>query len=1152
MRIYEGSDLQEPDPKMEAVEGVGMVPGYRGMAYVVLEDLDLGPFGNRMPQLSFEVFRPAERTAPELAEDVAELLNGVCLIPGTGEYSLATTPTYLSESYGSQVPINLNTPSGRSDFDLSLTQLTEELPACRSVVTVVSWFGDDLRAGDCTIRPKVEQADLESDQMPWFVSGLDRTSAELVPQIDDRPIYGGTPTDLAVIEGIEAMHAKGLDVVYYPFILMDQLEGNTLINPWTGEEGQPALPWRGRITTDRAPGVEGTTDGTAAADAEVAAFFGSAAPEDFTVSAVGVDYTGPEEWSFRRFILHQAHLCVAAGGVDAFCIGSEMRALTQIRGAGGSFPAVAALIALAADCRAVLGPECKIGYAADWSEYHGYQPIGTADKHFHLDPLWADPNIDFIGIDNYMPLSDWRDEPGHLDEAAGSIYDLDYLTGNVAGGEGYDWYYHSTEARESQRRTPITDGDGEPWVWRYKDLLGWWSNPHHDRIDGERQAIPTAWVPQSKPFWFTEFGCAAIDKGTNQPNKFLDPKSSESRLPYYSNGLRDDFIQMQYLRAMHRHFASLEANPVSEVYGGRMVDMGRAHVWAWDARPFPAFPQNGELWSDGANYHRGHWLNGRSSSRWLGSVVAEICERAGVRHYDVDGLHGVVRGYRIDDTDTGRSVLQVLMLTHGFDAIERDGTLIFRMRDGQEDGAVDAGRLVYFGEDTRTLEIQRAPAAETVGTVRLAFVEAEGDYDMRASEAVFPDDASLTVTQTELPLALTSGEGRQIAERWLAESRVARDTARFGLPPSEDLGAGDVIRLGDAGTLWRIDRVESGLAREVEAVRVEPETYRPHDAANEEAAQKAFTPPVPVAATFLDLPLLTGDEVPHAPHVAMTSAPWPGSVTLYSAPQDAGYTVNRTLPVASVVGITETALDAAPAGRWDRGPALRVRLVSGSLRTVSPMEILAGVNAAAIGDVLSDSWEVFQFAEAELVDAGVYDLRLRLRGQAGTDGIMPGAWPVGSRFVLLNGVPQQIDLASSQRDVARYYRYGPSQRPLDDVTYRTEERAFRGIGLRPYSVAHLRADGTMGQDIGLSWVRRTRIDGDNWSPPEVPLGEASERYTLRVLVNGVQVRLLDMTAPGWTYTAAMQAQDGPGTVVVEVAQVSESFGAGPARAIALT
>lgn len=56
--------------------------------------------------------------------------------------------------------------------------------------------------------------------------------------------------------------------------------------------------------------------------------------------------------------------------------------------------------------------------------------------------------------------------------------------------------------------------------------------------------------PQFDAAWADEIGCAAVDKGTNEPNKFLDPKSSESSLPKHSTGARDDLIQMQYLRAM--------------------------------------------------------------------------------------------------------------------------------------------------------------------------------------------------------------------------------------------------------------------------------------------------------------------------------------------------------------------------------------------------------------------------------------------------------------------------------------------------------------------------------------------------------------------------------------------------------------------------
>ena len=561
LKVYPGSADQLPDPKIEAIEGSGAVPAYRGTAYVVLEELDLSPFGNRVPQFSFEVTKPVQTDTPEGPAEVPHNLRGVALIPGTGEYALATTPVAYRYGAGQSRMANVNTPSGRSDLDTSLDQLVAECPDMGATSLVVSWFGDDLRCGACSLRPKVEQTEFDGRGAKWRVSGLARSAAETVVQESDAtPVYGGTPSDGAVLEGIRALQARGQAVMFYPFILMEQMSANGLPDPYGAAIDQPVLPWRGRITTSAAPGLPGSPDGTAAAEAEVATFFGTAQVGDFAIdgqsatsggviAALGgtdevigktVTYNGPEEWSYRRFILHYAALCAAAGGVDAFCIGSEMRGLTQIRGAGGSFPAVAAMVQLAADVREILGPGVKIGYAADWSEYFGYHPQdGSGDAYFHLDPLWSDANIDFVGIDNYMPLSDWRAGDDHADAAFGAIYNLDYLRGNVAGGEGYDWYYDTPEARAAQRREPISDGaHDEPWVFRYKDIRNWWEHKHHDRIGGVRQAGSTAWVPQSKPVWFTEFGCAAVDKGSNQPNKFLDPKSSESSLPRFSNGRR--------------------------------------------------------------------------------------------------------------------------------------------------------------------------------------------------------------------------------------------------------------------------------------------------------------------------------------------------------------------------------------------------------------------------------------------------------------------------------------------------------------------------------------------------------------------------------------------------------------------------------------
>ena len=1144
MRVYPGDQTQLPDPKIEAVEG--HAPAYRGLAYVVIEDLQLSQFGNRVPQFTFEVMRPEQEDQAGDVPDLARGVQGVAMMPGTGEYALATTQVRFEDEPGVGKYINVNTPAGKTDFAASLDSLTGELPNCKAASLIVSWFGSDLRCGECVVEPKVEQRAFEGREMPWVVSGVSRDDAARVPVSDGAIVYGGTPTDQSVIEAIKALQEAGQAAMFYPFILMEQLASNGLRDPYTGADDQPDLPWRGRITLSVAPGRDGTPDKTAAARDEVDAFFGAAQPGDFQQSDGTVRYTGPQEWSYRRFILHYAHLCAMVGGLDSFCIGSEMRGLTQIRDDQG-FPAVAQMRRLAGEVSAILGPDVKVGYAADWSEYFGYHPQdGSGEVFFHLDPLWADPNIDFIGIDNYMPLSDWRDGDTHADADFGAIYNLDYLKSNIAGGEGFDWYYHAPEARDAQLRTPITDGGyDEPWVFRYKDLKSWWASPHYDRPGGQRQDAPTAWQPGSKPIWFTEIGCAAIDKGTNQPNKFLDPKSSESSIPRFSNGRRDDFIQMQYLRATFDHWGDVENNPVSPVYGGPMVNMERALVWAWDARPYPYFPGNAELWTDSANYARGHWISGRSTARALGSVVREICARSGVTDVDVDALYDLVRGYLISAVEGGRSALQPLMLAYGFDAIERDGKLIFRSRDGRSDAVIDPADVAVSGEVSGDIQTTRMPEADRIGRLKLNFIEAEGDYETESAEAIFPDARSFSVSQSDLPLVLTGLEGREITERWLSEARVARDRAKFALPPSRlDLGAGDVVDLGTSR--YRIDHVEQAGMQQIEAVRIEPELYQPSDTVDTAIRVKKFVAPVPVLPVFLDLPLMTGDEIPHAPHIAVTGRPWPGSVAVYDAAGDAGFELNTTLSRAAVVGVTQTQMSAASPGRFDRGTPLRVRLVTGALSSVDPAALLEGRNLMAIGTGDDDSWELFQFGTANLISPQTYDLSFRLRGQLGTDGVMPQIWPVGSRVVLLSDAVPQIGLASSTRGLARTYRVGPAGRPVDDPIYAEDRRAFDGIGLRPYAPAHLKAT-RVGGDLTVRWIRRTRIDGDTWQGPDVPVGEETESYLVRIVKDGAILREATINQPSWVYGGGQQSADGiAGPFVVQVSQISTRFGPGPA------
>ncbi len=1154
LRVYTGSADQAADPKIDAVEGAGKAPAYRGTAYVVIEDLDLGAFGNRLPSFSFEVIRAAQAEGQGTLQDA---LQGVAWMPGSGEYALATDPVLLEDptsaggfGVGSQTikrQANVNSPSGEADLPSALNALRSELPNVSSGLLIASWFGSDLRCGSCTITPKVEFKTVEGRDQPWEVSGITRASAQEVARVGAAPVYGGTPSDRSVLQAISEMKNNGQAIVFYPFILMEQLSDNGLPDPWSDATSQPVLPWRGRITSSIAPDRAGTPDRSAAADAEVAAFFGTVSPADFTVTPGAVVYTGPAEMSYRRFILHYAALCAAAGGVDAFCIGSEMRGLTQIRGAGDSFPAVTQLRALAQDVRSILGPSVKLTYAADWSEYWGYES-GDGNRYFHLDPLWADDQIDAIGIDNYMPLADWRDTNTHLDREAGwrSIYDTEYLKANIAGGEGFDWYYPDQQAREAQRRTPITDGYDEPWIWRVKDLRSWWENRHTERLAGEPASAPTDWEPRSKPVWFTEYGCAAIDKGANQPNVFLDAKSSESAAPHFSTGARDDLMQMQYLLAMHGYWTDPANNPVSDLYGAPMVDWSRSHAWAWDARPWPWFPSNTALWSDGENWLRGHWLTGRATSQPLAAVVAELCQRAGILAFDVSALFGLVRGYTVASTATGRAALQPLMLAHGIEAHERDGVLVFRKRDGLE--AVPLEGLDLVAREGGDLTVARGSEAETAGRVRLTYIEAEGQFETRSAEAVLPDEPAAGVAGTELPLSLTRSEARTAVKRWIAEARIARDTAQFSLPPSSTLGAGDIVQIDHKGAprRYRIDRMELTGAREVEAVRLEAGVYGSVETAEDLPVSGAYAAPVPVLPLFLDLPLMTGDEVPHAPHLAVTGRPWPGAVAVYDAPSGGGaFSINGLWGNRATIGETRAPVFAARSGLIQRGAGMEITLPQGAaLSSVSPGELLDGANLAAIGS--ATGWELFQFTTATLIEPGVWRLTGLLRGQFGTEAQMPGAWPAQTTVALLDRAVSQVDLPASQRGVARRWRIGPAALAYDDPVYTESVEAFSGIGLRPYAPVHLRARrASPGGDLTVDWVRRTRLGGDAWDALDVPLSEERESYLVRIREGATILREALVPTPSYVYTLADQTADGvTGPFSLSVAQVSASFGPG--------
>ena len=1079
---------------IEAKQGEGKAPAYRGLAYAVFEHLPLDVFGNRLPLMQFEVLRPVGALERQI--------RAVTIIPGATEHGYATVQVTEASEAGSARILNRNTLTAATDWQASIDELVSVCPNLERVALVVAWFGTDLRAGECRILPGVEVRGRADESLAWSVAGHGRAEAHLISWNGGGPAYGGTPGDADVRQAIADLRARGLKIYLYPFVMMDVPHGNALPDPHGGA-AQAAYPWRGRITCFPAPGQAGSPDRTAVARGEI---------ENFANRTEG----------YRRMVLHYAHLCVEAGGVDGLIIGSELRGLTQVRDEADGFPFVRELVRLAADVRAVVGPGTKLTYGADWSEYFGYHPQdGTGDVFFHLDPLWASPAIDAVGIDNYMPLADWRDDDLGTDNPDGARLadDVMALRAAISGGEGFDWYYASEVDRASRVRSPITDGlAGKPWTFRYKDLAGWWGNLHFDRVGGRENGQPTAWVPGAKPIWLTELGCAAIDKGANEPNLFLDPKSSESKAPHYSSGARSDSMQRRFLEAHHGWWQAAE-----QVATG-MVDPGHVFVWSWDARPYPAFPGELSVWSDGGNWRAGHWLNGRLGATTLADAIAAILTEHGFEDFDVSEVSGDLTGYVQGELASARTLIEPLLQAFRVDVVEDGGRLKFRSR-GRVSLQATAIDVLADLDDQPLWSETRGHDSDFAAEAILTSFNPALDYEQASARSRRAKAESQRILRTDLPAVLAEETAQSAAEDLLRDNRLARRSISFALSPAElALETGDAVRLsGGPDGVFLVERIEDGEVRKVEARRFMPAPATaalPQEGGGRAVGGQPSASFAPVVH-FLDLPRFEPGESQSFARVAAFCRPWRRMVVSSSASRE-GFRTRVLIEKPARIGTLTAPLAGDVSGRFERANALECRLFFDGLSSAEQLAVLNGDNRIAVKSA-AGSWEVIGFTGAEEVSAGHWRLTGLLRGLGGSEDAMLAGAQAGAAVVMLDAAVVPLGLALEERGVEINWLVEAS----GSAGGKAGPFVFAG-GMRaetPLAPVHVKGDRRTDGAIAVSWIRRGRVDADSWEGAEIPLDEPDERYRLEVLNGDIVVRSIEVPEPVWLYGVAEQVAD---------------------------
>jgi hypothetical protein len=194
--------------------------------------------------------------------------------------------------------------------------------------------------------------------------------------------------------------------------------------------------------------------------------------------------------------------------------------------------------------------------------------------------------------------------------------------------------------------------------------------------------------------------------------------------------------------------------------------------------------------------------------------------------------------------------------------------------------------------------------------------------------------------------------------------------------------------------------------------------------------------------------------------------------------------------------------------------------------------------------------ELIQFLNAIQNSDGSYTLSGLLRGRRGTEWAI-GTHAIGETVTVPSTGFVRVPDALSLRNLTLFYRgvtVGQDPGVVNSQTF-----TIIGRDLMPYSPVHVKATRDGGNNLSLTWVRRTRIGGGSLSKDPVPLSEQSEAYEVDIFNGSTLVRsITGLSSPAASYSAADQTTDfgsPQSSIAMKVYQLSAQVGKGfPANA----
>lgn len=457
----------------------------------------------------------------------------------------------------------------------------------------------------------------------------------------------------------------------------------------------------------------------------------------------------------------------------------------------------------------------------------------------------------------------------------------------------------------------------------------------------------------------------------------------------------------------------------------------------------------------------------------VGSVVADICSRAGIPYdaIDTDLVEGHLEGFSTTNEQSAASAIEALAGLFLFDPANYDAMLHFVPRGGNVVAEIELEDLVDDGED---VEVDtRRDSIEVPRTLNLQYYDTDGGLtpDKQTSDRTL-DNRSVSDSTTETTVIMRADDAaRAVVIKHKVAVEEARGTIQFSLPDSWlFLSTADAVRF--RGQRMRI--IECNADDGFQSYRCTFDRASAYESTIQGVPIDVPAEPPSLVASesrieVLDSHILASSDDTLGYYVAISSLTldWQGAFVELSRDGGSNWADSDASGVNAVIGHITSAIPARSEFIRDDFSVLDVELLREDMELLpaTMTEMMNRANQAMVGN------EIISFSGVEQIGEKAWRLTGLLRGRKGSGAVAHSA---GERFVLL-------DLGSLEFIQAEPYdlyrtltfratsigREGPDQ---------TVTLSFQGKGQQERAPAYLHAVRS-GTDLVVTWQGVGRVGG---------------------------------------------------------------------------